>query len=105
MIGLVVGKPIGIAGFTAIGLRLGWGRLPSGVRLRDVAAVGVVAGIGFTVSLFVADLSFTGELLAEAKVAILVASVLAGTIGAVAVRGVLSSREGAGVGLGSDTAR
>jgi Na+:H+ antiporter, NhaA family len=47
---------------------------------------GVVAGIGFTVSLFIADLSFTGVRLAETKVAILGASVAAGVIGAVVLR-------------------
>jgi NhaA family Na+:H+ antiporter len=86
VLGLVVGKVAGVVGFTAIGLRLRAGRLPSGVRLRDIVGVGAVAGIGFTVSLFVADLSFAGDLLAEAKIGILAASVLAGTAGAILVR-------------------
>jgi NhaA family Na+:H+ antiporter len=84
--GLVVGKVVGIAGFTALGLRLSLGRLPSGMRARDVVGVGAVAGIGFTVSLFVADLSFGGVRLDEAKVGILAASLLAGTVGAILVR-------------------
>jgi NhaA family Na+:H+ antiporter len=85
VLGLVVGKVIGIAGFTAIGLRLRLGRLPTGMRARDVVGVGAVAGIGFTVSLFVADLSFRGARLDEAKVGILAASLLAGTVGAILV--------------------
>lgn len=84
--GLAVGKTIGITAFTALGLRLRLGRLPSGMRGRDVAGVGVVAGIGFTVSLFIADLSFGGVSLDEAKVGILAASLLAGTVGAILVR-------------------
>ncbi len=86
VLGLVVGKTVGIAGFTALGLRLGWGRLPAGVRALDVVAVAAVAGIGFTVSLFVADLAFVDPLLAEAKVGILAASAVAGTLGAILVR-------------------
>jgi NhaA family Na+:H+ antiporter len=86
VLGLVVGKVVGIAGFTALGLRLRLGRLPSGMRARHVVGVGAVAGIGFTVSLFIADLSFRGVGLDEAKVGILAASLLAGTVGAILVR-------------------
>jgi NhaA family Na+:H+ antiporter len=86
VLGLVVGKVVGIAGFTALGLRLRLGRLPSGMQARDVMGVGAVAGIGFTVSLFIADLSFRGVRLDEAKVGILGASLLAGTVGAILVR-------------------
>jgi NhaA family Na+:H+ antiporter len=86
VLGLVVGKPLGILGAAAIALRLRVGRLPGPVTLRHLAAPGAIAGIGFTVSLFVADLSFEGRLLGEAKVAILAASVIAATVGAVLAR-------------------
>ena len=79
--GLVVGKIVGIAAATGIALRLGLGRLPDGVTFRQVVGVGAVAGIGFTVSLFVADLSFGGRSLSEAKIGILAASVIAGGLG------------------------
>jgi NhaA family Na+:H+ antiporter len=101
VLGLVVGKIVGIAGFTALGLRLRLGRLPSGMRARDVAGVGAVAGIGFTVSLFVADLSFGGALLEEAKVGILAASLLAGTVGAILVRVATRSRPPDPIDVGS----
>ncbi len=80
-VGLVVGKPLGILLATAIGLRMRLGRLPEGVSTRHVLGVGCVAGIGFTVSLFVADLSFQNALLAEAKVGIVAASLVSGTLG------------------------
>ncbi|MCJ7671212.1 MAG: Na+/H+ antiporter NhaA [Acidimicrobiia bacterium] len=85
-VGLVVGKTIGITAFTLAALRLGLGRLPTGMRARQVVGVAAVAGIGFTVSLFVADLSFTGELLDDAKIGILGASIVAGILGAIMLR-------------------
>ncbi len=92
VLGLFVGKPAGILGGSALALRLGIGTLPGDLRLRHLAGVGVIAGIGFTVSLFVADLSFEGILLGEAKLAILAASVLAAVVGALLVR--LTPRSG-----------
>ncbi len=97
--GLVVGKILGISALTALGVALRIGRLPPGVSWRDVVGVSAVAGIGFTVSLFVAGLSFTGPELDTAKVAILAASVIAGIAGAswfaIASRGVRAPRGGA----------
>jgi NhaA family Na+:H+ antiporter len=84
-LGLVLGKPVGILAASALALRLRIAALPSALRLRHVAAVAPVAGIGFTVSLFVAELSFDGDLLREAKVAILAASIIAAAAGSVAV--------------------
>jgi NhaA family Na+:H+ antiporter len=81
--GLVVGKIVGIVSVTAIGSRLGLGRLPDGVPIRQVLGLGALAGIGFTVSLFIADLSFAGASLDEAKIGILGASILAAAIGIV----------------------
>jgi NhaA family Na+:H+ antiporter len=84
--GLLAGKLFGIAGATWLALRTGLGRLPADLRFAHVAAGGLVGGIGFTVSLFVADLSFTGDTLERAKVAVLVASALAGGLGALSIR-------------------
>jgi len=92
--GLVLGKMIGITLFALLALRLRIARLPPGLDGAQIAAVSIVAGIGFTVSLFVAELAFRGSTLAEAKIGILVASVLAGSAGMVAV--VLASRRRAG---------
>jgi NhaA family Na+:H+ antiporter len=90
VVGLVVGKTIGITGFAWAGVRLGLARLPAGLDLAQIFAVAIVAGIGFTVSLFVAELAFTAPTLAFAKVGILAASLLAGGLGIGAV--VLASR-------------
>jgi NhaA family Na+:H+ antiporter len=86
VLGLVVGKPVGIMAGSAIALRLKVGTLPEGVLLRHLTGISLIAGIGFTVSLFVADLSFEGALLGEAKVAILSASALAALVGSLLVR-------------------
>ncbi len=83
VLGLVVGKPLGIFAATVLALRLRLGRLPDGVRRAHVLAAGAAAGIGFTVSLFVANLAFSGSHLTEAKVAILIASVVSGTVGVI----------------------
>jgi NhaA family Na+:H+ antiporter len=85
-LGLVVGKPLGILGASALAVRLGAAVLPDGIRLRHLSGVALIAGIGFTVSLFVADLAFEGELLGEAKVAILAGSVVAALGGSLLVR-------------------
>ena len=85
--GLVVGKFLGISGATAIALRARLGRLPEGVSPRDVPAVAAVAGIGFTVSLFIAELAFPEGFGADAaRVGILLASLLAGLVGAALLR-------------------
>jgi NhaA family Na+:H+ antiporter len=81
VLGLVVGKPLGIVAATLFGLRTRLGRLPPGMRRAHIFGVGQLAGIGFTVALFVASLSFTGANLAEAKVAILVASTISAVVG------------------------
>ncbi len=83
VLGLVAGKILGITLFSWIAVRLGAARLPSGVGWGQVMAVAAVAGIGFTVSLFIAALAFSDPgILAAAKVGILGASIMAGVIGA-----------------------
>lgn len=79
--GLVMGKATGIVGVTMLGPKLRLGRLPAEVGFRQVLGIGTLAGIGFTVSLFVAELAFNGASLEEAKIGILAASVVAGLLG------------------------
>ncbi|HVL32408.1 MAG TPA: Na+/H+ antiporter NhaA [Actinomycetota bacterium] len=84
IVGLVAGKIIGISSFAWLSTKIGLTRLPSGVRWSHIIAVSSVAGIGFTVSLFIAALAFSdADTLEAAKVGILLASVLAGILGAV----------------------
>ncbi len=84
VLGLVLGKPIGIALATAIATRLGIAKLPTGLTKRHVLVLGVTAGIGFTMALFVAQLAFTDPaLLAAAKLGVLCASGIAMVAGLV----------------------
>ena len=86
-LGLVLGKPIGVALGSLVATRSGLGRLPHDVGWGDLAGMGVTAGIGFTVALFVAELAFPdGPRLDEAKIAILVASLVAGIVGYLVLR-------------------
>jgi len=84
LLGLLVGKPVGVLGFSWLATRLGWASLPQGVGWGAMAGVGLLAGIGFTMSLFIGTLAFEGsELLDQAKLGIVAASVVAAVAGLV----------------------
>jgi NhaA family Na+:H+ antiporter len=85
-LGLVIGKPLGILAFSWIAVRAGLARLPEGVGWREVAAGGALAGIGFTMALFIAGLALPLDLLDSAKVGILAASAVCAAIGMAALR-------------------
>lgn len=88
IMGLFVGKQVGIFLFTWAAVRAGVSPLPTGGGMAQLHGVAVVAGIGFTVALFVAGLAFVGQpaLLAEAKLGILVGSLLSAVVGYVLLR-------------------
>ncbi|WP_019613607.1 Na+/H+ antiporter NhaA [Psychromonas ossibalaenae] len=80
--GLVIGKPLGIFLFTKLLIALKWGSLPTGVTWSHVIGAGFLAGIGFTMSLFITDLAFADpQHQVIAKVAVFVASLISGIIG------------------------
>ena len=80
--GLVVGKPIGIFCASWLAVRLGLASLPAKVDWRQICGVGVIGGIGFTMSIFIANLAFAGQPLLElAKLGIFAASLVAGGTG------------------------
>lgn len=83
--GLVIGKPLGIVLFSWIGVRLGILELPQGLTLSHIIGGGLLAGVGFTMSLFISNLAFSGpgsaDQIIESKLAILTASVTAGLLG------------------------
>lgn len=82
IVGLVFGKPIGIVLLSWAAVRLGVAALPGGVAWRHILGIGMLAGIGFTMSLFVAHLAFgIGPLLDTAKVGIIIASLISGLCG------------------------
>lgn len=96
VLGLVVGKVLGVTLVTAAAVRAGLGTLPRRVDGSHVRAVGALAGIGFTVSLFVVDLAFDDEALRDqAKVGVLLASVLAAGLAAALLRVARSGDEDA----------
>lgn len=79
---LVVGKPIGIFGFSWLMVRLRWGKLPHGVSWGGVLLVGLLAGIGFTMSIFISMLAFVDAgLLGAAKLGVLLGSLIAAVLG------------------------
>ncbi len=84
VLGLLVGKPLGISLLTWLAVRLNLAELPSDVGWPELISTSFLAGIGFTMSLFIASAAFKdAALLAEAKLGILIASVLAGILGSV----------------------
>lgn len=84
MLGLIVGKFIGIVGLSKLVVKLKWTQLPDGMKWPQVYALSFLAAIGFTMSIFIAELAFKGEteIIQQSKMAILFASILAGSIGA-----------------------
>jgi NhaA family Na+:H+ antiporter len=88
-----VGKLLGVSGAAWLAVRTKVGRLPDGVRWPHIVGVGALAGIGYTVSLFIADLAFPSpDLVDAAKLGILAASLVAAGVGAAILR--LSARQG-----------
>jgi len=92
VIGLLLGKTIGVSLFSWLAVKLKWAALPTGAGWKHILGLGMLAGIGFTMSIFIALLSFNQAThVAEAKFAILTASVLSGVLGYVFLKGVKRS--------------
>ncbi|MEH6681804.1 MAG: Na+/H+ antiporter NhaA [Sediminicola sp.] len=80
--GLILGKVIGVLGFVYLMIKLKWAQLPLGMNNLHMVGVSFLAAIGFTMSLFISELAFENEMLvAQAKIGILLASILASFIG------------------------
>lgn len=79
---LALGKPLGVVGGSWLAVRLGWCRLPEQVTWPGILLVGMLAGIGFTMSIFIANLAFTDpSLLGAAKLGVLLGSLLSALVG------------------------
>ncbi len=91
--GLVLGKPIGIFLFSWLSVTTGLSQLPDGTRFRELAGLGMLGGIGFTMAIFIALLAFRdpGQIV-EAKIAILMASLFSGLIGYLYLNSVLHGK-------------
>jgi NhaA family Na+:H+ antiporter len=83
ILGLLVGKPLGITLLSFFAVSTGICRLPLDLNWKHIFGAGILGGIGFTMSIFITNLAFTGEsiLINASKMAILLASLTAGTIG------------------------
>jgi NhaA family Na+:H+ antiporter len=81
--GLVLGKPLGVMLLCVMAVTIGWCRLPAGLNWRHMTGAGLLGGIGFTMSIFIANLAFAGnvDVINASKMAILMASLTAGAAG------------------------
>ena len=88
IVGLVAGKPLGISLLSWLAVKVGLCSKPEGASWGQLTGVAMLGGIGFTMSVFIALLSFPGQwlILSQAKFSILCASLLAGILGAIALR-------------------
>jgi NhaA family Na+:H+ antiporter len=85
--GLIIGKPLGIFLFSIIGVSLGFCALPKDLKWKNIIGAGFLGGIGFTMSIFITLLAFDNEeVINNSKIAILIASLLAGIIGFIWLR-------------------
>lgn len=104
-LGLVLGKPLGILLACWASVRLGFAALPAGITFRHLLVLGIVAGVGFTMALFIAQLAFPDAgLLAAAKLGVLAASAVAGVLALVAGRLLLSPGPAPGAASTADEA-
>jgi Na+:H+ antiporter, NhaA family len=89
VLGLVGGKVLGIFGASLLLVKIGVARLPEGVRWPHIMGVGLIAGIGFTVSIFITELAFSNnhQLIETAKISIFLASILSAILGSLVLLG------------------
>lgn len=81
-LGLLLGKVVGVVGATWLMVKLKWGEFPQGMNLRNLIGLGFIASIGFTMSLFIANLAFTNpEYIMQSKIGIFTASIIGGITG------------------------
>ena len=85
--GLIIGKPLGILLFSRLSCIFGLCKLPNGLTWKQIGAVSILAGIGFTMSIFITILAFdTNEIIEQCKIAIIVASAIASILGLLALK-------------------
>jgi NhaA family Na+:H+ antiporter len=93
--GLVIGKQLGIIGFSFLVIKTGLTELPAGVRWGQLWGVSLLGGIGFTMSIFISELAFAdAALIADAKIAVFIASILAGIGGYLVLLKTLPKKKG-----------
>ena len=91
--GLIIGKPLGIFLFSFAAVALGFCSLPQNVKWKHIFGIGILGGIGFTMSIFITVLAFDNpHLITQSKIAILIASFTSGAIGCIWLRQTLSQK-------------
>lgn len=95
ILGLAAGKMIGIVGASWLLVRLGKGQLPTGTRWPHIIGVGLIAGIGFTVSIFITELAFRDnlQLIESAKIGIFIASIISAILGSLVLLSIKKSTD------------
>ena len=92
--GLVLGKPVGIIIFSYIAIKTKLGNLPSDINFKHITGAGILAGIGFTMSIFITLLAFDdASVIVNSKIAVLLASLISGTVGYLLLRSTAVTRE------------
>ncbi|MEX1188927.1 MAG: Na+/H+ antiporter NhaA, partial [Bacteroidia bacterium] len=82
-ISLFVGKFVGVALFSYLGIKSGIAELPSGINFKQIIGISAIAGVGFTMSIFIDNLAFTGDLISinSVKVGVIIGSLVSGVVG------------------------
>tara|TARA_R110000803_G_scaffold110737_1_gene179191 strand:- start:12630 stop:13826 length:1197 start_codon:yes stop_codon:yes gene_type:complete len=97
IVGLVVGKQLGVFGFCFIAIKLGWANLPTNVNWRLLYGVAILCGVGFTMSLFIGSLAFEQDngaaLIYQDRLGIVIGSIISGILGYFVIKGGLDSVE------------
>lgn len=92
-LGLIIGKPLGVFCMALLAVKTGICSLPSGINWKQLASVGCLAGIGFTMSIFITLLAFTdSEIISHVKLIIMISSLIAGVIGYIGLQFTLSKQ-------------
>jgi NhaA family Na+:H+ antiporter len=85
--GLIIGKPVGIFLFSMVGIALGWCILPEGLKKQHLLWTGLLAGIGFTMSIFITLLAFNDQrIIVASKVAVIIGSTFSAIVGYLGLR-------------------
>jgi len=93
-LGLIIGKPVGIFFMVLIAIKTGVSTMPDGVNWKQLASVGFLAGIGFTMSIFITLLAFTDQaIISHVKLVVMISSLMAGVLGYLLLHFTLSKQE------------
>ena len=94
LLGLIVGKPLGIGLFSLLSVKLKLCKLPEGTNWAQLLSIGILGGVGFTMSIFISMLAFDDKIIIdESKLMIMIASLIAGIIGYIVLRNVLKQEK------------